>query len=283
MIQDFLGSIVGGFKILLISLLFWSCHLARIPKEKLPPYQLGTDYEFRGDSLIVELSNPLRCPMRIWIQAEDQELKNHFRSINPINLAPLQDTQIVTTDLSTENREINFASRFGDIHERVKADKVELPFKKNESYRLIQGYNSKPTHNTDWSSYALDFGLAVGDTVCAATAGYVVGLVQDYRYGGEDEKWRDYANFITIYDSTKGLFTQYVHLDYNGSLVKLGDKVEAGQQIAISGKTGYTNVEHLHFNCLKAVHSEKGLISIPVEKIGIYRTVELKRNQMVKN
>lgn len=262
---------------------FLGCSYRNMPAEKIYQYELNNSYEFNGDELSIELGNTLRCPMRIWVQSNDAKIKAHFNEINPLILEPLKDTLIKVKIKNVEVNEVHFASRFGDINEIVNNRKVDLPFQKNKSYSLIQGNNSSPTHNTDWSRYAFDFGLATGDTICAATPGFVVGVVEDYKYGGSQEKWRDFANLITIYDSNTGLFTQYVHLAYKGSLVAVGDSVITGQNIGIAGMTGYTNIEHLHFNCLKPIHSQDGLISIPIDSIGNYKVSELKRNQMVKN
>ncbi|MEI9909620.1 MAG: M23 family metallopeptidase [Bacteroidota bacterium] len=39
----------------------------------------------------------------------------------------------------------------------------------------------------------------------------------------------------------------YWHLQKDGALVNVGDTVKTGQAIALSGKTGYAAVPHLHF------------------------------------
>lgn len=264
-------------------LLFTGYSCKMLPKEKLYQYELNNSYEFKGDKLEVQLVNTLRCPMRIWVQSNDDKINTYFDRVNPFTLGPLEDTLIKVKLKNVELKEVHFASRFGDTSEIVINRKVELPFQKGKSYSLIQGNNSSPTHNTDWSRYAFDFGLAVGDTICAATSGFVVGVVEDYKYGGSQEKWRDFANIITVYDPETALFTQYVHLDYKGSLVEVGDSVSVGQKIGIAGMTGFTNIEHLHFNCLKPIHSQDGLISVPIDIIGSYKVTDLKRNQIIKN
>jgi murein DD-endopeptidase MepM/ murein hydrolase activator NlpD len=44
----------------------------------------------------------------------------------------------------------------------------------------------------------------------------------------------------------------YVHLNLNGAIVEVGDKVKVGQPIAISGMTGFTTIPHLHLVIYKA-------------------------------
>lgn len=269
--------------ILVFIILFVACNEAKIPKVKKYQYELDLNYEFNNDELVVNLRNTLKCPIRIWGQPQDENLEAYFNEINPLTLGPLGDTSISIVAIDIKNKELTFASRFGDVQQKVISNKVQLPFQRRKEYKLIQGYNSSPTHNTDWSRYALDFGLKIGDTICAATSGYVVGVIEEYKYGGSEKKWKDYANCVTIFDPVTGLFTQYVHLKFNGSLVSVGDRVIAGQNIAISGMTGYTNIEHLHFNCLKPVNSQDGLISIQIDSIGEYLHSDLKRNVLIMN
>jgi hypothetical protein len=269
--------------VVLLFLFIGSCKINHLPKERYSQFNLDVNYEFQENTLTLSLGNPLYCPLRIWVKSDDSKLKSQFENINPIVLPPLTDTLYVLSIPETEVRELGFAARLGDTSIEAEISKVELPFPRNQSYPLIQGPDSEPTHNTDGARFALDFGLSIGDTVCASTDGYVVGVIEDYRLGGTGNEWKDYGNFITIYDPESGVFTQYVHLDYKGSFVNVGDNVASGQEIGISGMTGQTNIEHLHFNCLKASDTENGLISIPLDSIGPYQISELKRNQWVTN
>lgn len=268
--------------ILLISLLL-GCIAPNIPKEKLSQYIFEPDYKFAEGKLQVNMTNTLMCPMRIWVQSEDPTIASYFKDINPVLLRPQTDTIIVADIDSVKTKELVFAFRLGDDKKTVTVGKIGLPFQKGQEYRLIQGYNSTPTHNTDWSRYAMDFDLATGDTICAATSGFVVGVVDGYKHGGKDRRWKDYANFITLYDPTTGLFTQYVHLKFEGSLVRSGDKVSQGQPIGISGMTGWTTIEHVHFNCLQPVHSSDGLQSIRMDSIGNYKISEINRYDVISN
>ena len=118
-----------------------------------------------------------------------------------------------------------------------------LPFAAGLEVPIEQGWNSAYSHNGR-SEYAYDFGLQLNTPVLAAASG-VVSYVHrgETACGGAD--LRDHANYVTI-DHPDGSSTQYGHL---GAVeVKVGDAVTVGQEIALSGRTGYTGcMPHLHF------------------------------------
>lgn len=266
------------------SLFLLSCSFSKPPNVIYQQYQLDYAYAIQPEKVEVSLKNTIPCPVRIWVQPEDSIWKTHFDALNPIVLQAYEETTLwIPKNHLPKSSQVKFGSRLGDLTTPINLQKVELPFLKGKEYTLIQGYNSMPTHNTDWSRYALDFGLAVGDTICSAADGFVVGVIEDYKRGGAGREWKDFGNFICIYHPSSGIFTQYAHLMYKGSFVEVGDKVKAGQKIGLAGRTGQTNIEHLHFNCLKPENSEAGLISIPIDSIGPYRTADLKRHQVIRN
>lgn len=118
-----------------------------------------------------------------------------------------------------------------------------LPFPNNTSQMMGQGYNGKRTHK---GMNALDFNMNIGNTVCAARGGTVVVVKEDSELGGPKKAYMFDANYVTI-QHDDGSFSEYAHLDYNGVLVDVGDRVAAGQAIAKSGNSGYSSGPHLHF------------------------------------
>lgn len=83
--------------------------------------------------------------------------------------------------------------------------------------------------------YGVDLALNIGDTVRAALPG-IVTLVS-YDDGG-------YGHYLTIKHSN-GVETRYGHLSQ--SLTLPGQRVEAGEPIALGGNTGNSTGPHLHF------------------------------------
>lgn len=126
-----------------------------------------------------------------------------------------------------------------------------LPYAPGQSYRVIQGFGSRFSH-TGLEQYAIDFRMPEGTPIHAARSGVVARTEERHSIGC----WRDgcgkYANFVVVLhdDGTTG---EYYHLQQNGALVEVGEQVQAGQLIALSGNTGHTTIPHLHFAVYRAV------------------------------
>ncbi|HUR65875.1 MAG TPA: M23 family metallopeptidase [Chitinophagaceae bacterium] len=118
-----------------------------------------------------------------------------------------------------------------------------LPFEEGKNFRVIQGYFSRFTHK---ERAALDFNMNRGTKITAAREGVVVRAKEDGTKGGLNSKYRQHGNNIVI-QHPDGSRAGYWHLQHNGALVNVGDSVKKGQVIAVSGKTGYAFVPHLHF------------------------------------
>lgn len=119
----------------------------------------------------------------------------------------------------------------------------QLPYEEGKSYRMIQGYFSAFSHK---NRAALDFKMKRGTKICAARSGVVIRVKEDGDRGGWNRKYRPYGNNIVI-EHSDGSRAGYWHLQKDGALVNVGDTVKGGQVIALSGKTGYSAVPHLHF------------------------------------
>lgn len=266
---------------LIITCLFFLTNCAQLPKTKFPQWKQKIEYEVTNDSLRIKFNNALNCPLRITAKTSNEVIQKQLAHNFPVIIEPHKDTLLTYwTNQSKEEIPIRFSSTLGSPKDRIHEKKINLPFKKGKKYKIIQGYNGSYSHNSEYSKYAIDFSLLEGDTVCTAADGYVVGVIEGYTKSGKSKKWRDYANFITIFHPEMNIYTQYVHLTHNGSLVEVGDAVKSGQAIGLSGKTGRTDVEHLHFNVLKP--NELSLISMKVDFVEGYSGVDLKRGDLVE-
>ena len=120
-----------------------------------------------------------------------------------------------------------------------------LPFEHGKKYSLGQGYFGGSTHRAP-SGYALDFSMDEGTKIVAARAGIVADIKQDSNIGGPSAYYAEHGNVINIMHDD-GSFASYAHIKQNGAKVRVGQKVQAGQVIALSGNTGQSSGPHLHF------------------------------------
>jgi murein DD-endopeptidase MepM/ murein hydrolase activator NlpD len=136
-----------------------------------------------------------------------------------------------------------------------------LPYQSGTSYRVLQGYGSRFSH-TGLEQFAVDFKMDEGTPVHAARGGIVARVEGSHSVGCWKDGCGKYANYIVILhdDETTG---EYYHLQQNGVLVELGEYVDAGQKIGLSGNTGHSTMPHLHFGVYRAVSRGREQ-SIPV-------------------
>ncbi|MBL7709878.1 MAG: M23 family metallopeptidase [Chitinophagaceae bacterium] len=136
-----------------------------------------------------------------------------------------------------------FFSISTDVTPNIDSYVYELPFKKGDKYKVVQGYGGLFSHR---DIAALDFEMPVGTPVHAARGGIIYSYRDDSDEGGIFSKYKNKANYIII-KHDDGSFGCYWHLQKNGVLVNKG-KVSKGQQIGISGATGLVLRPHLHFS-----------------------------------
>ncbi|WP_294461264.1 M23 family metallopeptidase [uncultured Ruminobacter sp.] len=139
-----------------------------------------------------------------------------------------------------------------------------VPFK--GAYKVTQGWEGGFTHQGPKNRYAIDVSMPVGTPVLAAKKGKVVDMRMGSVTGGNNPSFRPMANYIRI-QHDDGTITVYVHLKGNSQVVRVGDYVQQGQVIALSGNTGYTTGPHLHFAL--QTNTPKGVKSIKFKLNGV--------------
>lgn len=124
------------------------------------------------------------------------------------------------------------------------------PYPKGDYYPIVQGFSGGYSHSGA-SAYAVDFAMPVGTPIHAARSGIVIDLVATHSKGGASRKYASYANYVVILheDDTTG---EYYHLQQNGVVVAIGEKIVTGQKIGYSGNTGFSSLPHLHFAVYRA-------------------------------
>jgi murein DD-endopeptidase MepM/ murein hydrolase activator NlpD len=142
-----------------------------------------------------------------------------------------------------------------------------LPPLRQPRSRIDQGFGGRFSHDDEQNRYALDFAADIGTPVLAARDGLVMQVESDFSKAGlKRERYGGRANFVRILHDD-GSMAVYAHLKPEGVLARVGQRVRAGQQIGLSGNTGFTTGPHLHF----AVQVNRGmrLVSIPFRMQGV--------------
>lgn len=161
--------------------------------------------------------------------------------------------------------ELRMDSLPGDPSARPADVEYLLPLQQAK-FRIDQAYGGSFSHKDLENRYALDFAADIGTPVLAARDGLVMQVEFAFeRAGLNQEKYAGRANFVRVLHDD-GAMTLYAHLDSGGAMVRVGQRVRAGQQIGRSGNTGFTTGPHLHF----AVQVNRGmrLESLPFKMAG---------------
>ncbi|MBE8303922.1 M23 family metallopeptidase, partial [Leptospira borgpetersenii] len=80
--------------------------------------------------------------------------------------------------------------------------------------------------------------------------------------GGIHPSFKDKANFIQILHKD-GSIAEYAHLKYKSVFVQIGQIIQTGDKIALSGNTGFSSAPHLHFHVLRPSIDFQTLESFP--------------------
>lgn len=238
------------------------CTSVKLPVEKHKPYPVDYSLKVIKDSVNVFVHNKMKCPIRILLT--DSILNS---ALERNGFAVVQGEEQKTFRFSNNPDSViktGIEWRLGKPIAKPNLDKFTLPFPKGKKYTVLQGYGGTYSHNVGVAKYAIDFNMKIGDTICAADEGFIVGMVNKYTKNGKSKLWQPYANSITIYNTQTNVFTEYGHLKQGGTLVNIGDFVKAGQPIALSGNTGWSTVPHLHF---VAFYRNQDWISEPIKVV----------------
>ncbi|MFV1883179.1 MAG: M23 family metallopeptidase [Balneola sp.] len=246
--------------IIITTCILFAC--TSLPKERYSQFTFKKNTYHQGDSVYIELVNPVAAPVRINLRFDNSD-----SSLIKLVLPGYGDSTLSYSSQQLDSitaKNLDYFITFGDPITSVTDTtfRYAFPFPKGRSYKIMQGYNGTFSHTSDYSRYAIDFDMSIGDTVTAALDGIVIGVIEDYNVGGSSRKYRPFANYITLFHKD-GTMTQYVHLSYKSSFVSVGDTVKKYQPIGLSGNTGFSSRPHLHFNVLTP--TKDGINSFPIK------------------
>ena len=187
------------------------------------------------------------------------------RAIVPANDSALVANLFTADGTRPGDFEVELEGVPGDPNARPRPFEYLIPLQ-GQGLRVDQGFDGRFSHSDPQNRYALDFAADIGTPVMAARGGVVMQVESDFAQAGlSEEQYGGRANFVRIVHDD-GTMALYAHLQPDGALVGVGQKVRQGQQIGLSGNTGFTSGPHLHF----AVQVNRGmrLESIPFRMRG---------------
>lgn len=117
-----------------------------------------------------------------------------------------------------------------------------LPWLPGTSRPVTQGHHIGS--HTSINAWAWDFGMPIGTPVLATHAGYIRAAKGNSTVSGCDPAYINDANYVVVTRSD-GFESLYVHLDT--VTVAVNAVVKRGDQIGLSGQTGYSCGAHLHY------------------------------------
>lgn len=220
---------------------------------RLPgPIEVKLDFTRHSNAV----GDPL-LPARATVAADGSALVAVLRAREP--------TQPVSFELRMDSLPGNPSAAPQDVQYQLPLQLAALPGP-GAGPRIDQGYAGRFSHRDPENRYAVDFATPIGTPVLAARAGVVMQVESDFdRTGLDRDKLGGRANFVRILHDD-GAMTLYAHLKPGGVLVRVGQHVRGGQQIGLSGNTGFTTGPHLHF--VVQVNRGMRLVSLPFRMSG---------------
>lgn len=135
-----------------------------------------------------------------------------------------------------------------------------MPFGGTSPIAISQGYDGPFSHE-GLGTYALDFPMPSGTPILAARGGTIAEVIDDKLESGIRTGENEGDNRVAI-EHADGSFAIYAHLRHGGP-ARVGQQVESGDLIGLSGDTGFATGPHLHFE-VYTIRSDGRRQTLPV-------------------
>lgn len=163
------------------------------------------------------------------------------------------------------HRQLTMNARFGDPAARAEPYAYRLPYRTGSTFKVLQGFHGAFSHRGS-NEYAVDFDCPVATPVLAARPGIVVASNAAAQGSGTTSDFLEYrrTNFVLVLHDD-GTLGEYMHLAPSGVRVSIGQRVERGDELALSGNTGFSSTPHLHFQVMTAAGDGISATSFPFQ------------------
>ncbi len=209
---------------------------------------------------VLTVQNPYPCPVTVTLTRATLQNMTCTVPVPHTIEVPAGGTQrlcgfVAADPAKAWKYDYKWERRCGSAAARPDGTIYQLPYAKGRAFRVVQGPGGAFSHSGEFA-HAVDWTMPVGTEVRAAREGIVADVKSEFTEGGPNRSLTAKANYITILHGD-GTLGEYVHLQQNGALVKIGQQVKAGQVIGLSGNTGFTSGPHLHFHVCVPVDGTK--------------------------
>lgn len=163
------------------------------------------------------------------------------------------------------HRQIDMHARFGDPNAHPQPYAYRVPFKNGKTFTVLQGFHGTFSHRGS-NEYAVDFDCPVATPVLASRPGIVIAANAAAQGAGTTPDFLEYrkTNFVLVLHDD-GTLGEYMHLAPSGVRVSVGQRVARGDELALSGNTGFSSTPHLHFQVMTASTDGVSAQSFPFE------------------
>jgi len=142
-------------------------------------------------------------------------------------------------------------------YEDWQVSRYVLPYPVGKTFTVNLSHCSGSYHSENLpDQFAIDFAMKIGTLVTASRAGQVV-LVKESGLDGQLD------NNLVVIRHSDGSYAQYMHFKHEGALVTVGQFINQGDELGLSGNTGLAGYPHLHFVATRKGSFEFPYISFP--------------------
>jgi murein DD-endopeptidase MepM/ murein hydrolase activator NlpD len=142
------------------------------------------------------------------------------------------------------------------------------PFSSYKPMEVSQGFKGQFSHSEVPHLYAIDIAMPIGTQITASRAGTVIAMKNDYAFAGTNSSFfYDKANYVQIYHED-GSYATYAHMLMGKVMVEVGDTVEKGQLLGLSGTSGFSTGPHLHFVIHRNANGQVRSVPFTIEQKG---------------